>query len=157
MRKVKAEQGRRLLCARFAALVQGSKISDAELGRFLGYSSSSTIGKVWKGEIFLDTERLVRFAMAKLHPGVRANLDWIFTGSGNPYLPVGVAGDAAVERAKVLSGALIRSHRSLCHNPRLRDLDPRDVGMNWRLLGLPRPEPEAEGVAVGLSRTVQTT
>lgn len=75
------------MCARLVAIIDLSELSDSKISRHLGYSNQTTLAKARRGETFPDVERLSRLAGLSVR-GAQANLHWIITGRGSPFLPV---------------------------------------------------------------------
>lgn len=90
----------RSMCGRLSALLDGMRISDAELSRVLGYSNSTTIARMRKGEAFLDTERLAVLGSIVVMDGACPNIHWVVTGAGNPL--AGPIRSKAVEAFELL-------------------------------------------------------
>ncbi|UKI08824.1 MULTISPECIES: hypothetical protein [Variovorax] len=74
------------MCARLVAVIDQLELSDSKLSKHLGYSNQTTLAKARRGETFPDVERLSRLAALKVR-GAHANLHWIITGRGSPFLP----------------------------------------------------------------------
>lgn len=69
------------MCARFATAMRELGLSPAEMSRALGYSNSTTISKVQRGEAFVDVERLYRLAQLRTPEGRQIDLNWLITGA----------------------------------------------------------------------------
>lgn len=73
------------MCARLVAIIDLLELSDSKLSKHLGYSNQTTLAKARRGETFPDVERLWRLATLKVR-GAQANLHWVITGRGSPFL-----------------------------------------------------------------------
>jgi len=87
-RPQKNEQIRRSMCARLKELVEDHlKLSVKDTTKLLGYANTTVLRRVWKGEVFPDTEKLVLLAMIKNVDGSIPNIHWLITGQGAPLIP----------------------------------------------------------------------
>lgn len=75
---------REAMCKRFVHVMDNVlMLSAAETARKLGYSNSTTINRVKRGEAFVDVERLQRLALIEGPKGEKVDLNWIILGVGN--------------------------------------------------------------------------
>jgi len=86
-RHQKNEELRREMCRRLRLLAEDYlEIDLKNLSDNLGYKNDTVLRKVWKGDVFPDTERLVMLAKLKNNDGSTPNIHWIITGEGCPLL-----------------------------------------------------------------------
>ena len=76
------------MCTRFKALVEDHlKMSTKDISRVLGYANTTVLRRVWKGEVFPDTEKLVSLATIRNRDGAAPNIHWLITGEGAVLIP----------------------------------------------------------------------
>lgn len=98
---------RMAMCHRFQALAEKHlKISVKDLSDRLGYSNTTVLRRVWKGEVFPDTERLAMLATIKTSRDYAPNIHWLITGEGNPMI-------AIIRKAPSRRGELMKVVKSL--------------------------------------------
>ena len=85
----------RRMCARLCATFDATGWADHQISELLGYTGQATLSSVRKGRTFLDTERLATLGTLRVREHARANLHWILTGDGRPFLAVGAKRDLA--------------------------------------------------------------
>lgn len=79
-RPKKNAQVRKEMCARFVHAMEQLRLTPAEMARQLGYSNSTTISRLQRGESFVDVERLYLLAQLRTPEGMRIDLNWLITG-----------------------------------------------------------------------------
>lgn len=81
----KNQKLQKAMCGRLIALAEKHlRTSIEDLSKELGYANSSSLRRVWKGEAFPDTERLVRLSQLETSDGATPNIHWLITGQGDP-------------------------------------------------------------------------
>lgn len=61
-------------------------LNSRELSRILGYSDPSTMRAVWNATSIPSVDKLVMLSNLKCIENMRLNLDWLFTGDGEPIV-----------------------------------------------------------------------
>jgi hypothetical protein len=86
-RSQKNEVLRRAMCRRLQELTDNHlKMSIRALSDKLGYSNTTVLRRVWKGEVFPDTERLATLATLRTQAQLVPNIHWLITGEGLPVI-----------------------------------------------------------------------
>lgn len=86
-RLLKNKKIRQSMCIRLKELVEDHlKMSLRDVSEMLGYANTTVLRRVWKGEVFPDTEKLVSLAKLKNKDGSIPNIHWLITGQGSPLL-----------------------------------------------------------------------
>ncbi|MCW8875643.1 MAG: hypothetical protein OQK04_00385 [Kangiellaceae bacterium] len=86
-RNQKNEALRQEMCRRLRLLAEKHlEIERKQLSESLGYKNDTVLRRVWKGEVFPDTERLAKLAKLKTENGGSPNIHWIIAGEGTPLL-----------------------------------------------------------------------
>lgn len=75
------------MCRRLQELTDNHlKMSIRALSDKLGYSNTTVLRRVWKGEVFPDTERLATLATLRTQAQLVPNIHWLITGEGLPVI-----------------------------------------------------------------------
>lgn len=79
-RPKKNDRLRQQMCERFVEAMRMLELSPTELAKALGYSNSTTVSKVQKGEAFVDVERLYLLSQLRATDGRQVDLNWLIGG-----------------------------------------------------------------------------
>jgi len=68
------------MCSRFVEAMKMLELNPTELAKALGYSNSTTLFKVQRGEAFVDVERLYLLSQLRANDGRQVDLNWLIGG-----------------------------------------------------------------------------
>ena len=106
-RSKKDDDIRRSMCERLRLLTERYlDLTVSGLSEKLGYTNSSALRRVWKGEAFPDVEKLARLAELKTGDGLKPNIHWLLTGAGSALHGDELRVDDSREKLAALIGSM---------------------------------------------------